>query len=250
MEDDLFQIKEDDMGENGVKKDNRVSQESIETIKEDLKTPDAPDSTQENQEDSLSTPLLSKELEEASTRGAYEGRPTLLDVASNCTSRANSNPAVTENNQNVEDNPFGRRQPRGITVNGISLMSIMKSRRKESIKNSPIQKRIVKGTKNKSGTTTPPVEKITNYFEKIGRENNDDRRRKTSTTNNIDIDSIDSIADNSEEDTRRRNEEFRTSSNEENDMKKTFSVVSKTMKMKIMKEKIRNFETFQNGGGG
>ena len=75
-----------------------------------------------------------KELEEASTRDGYEDRPTLIDVASNCTICAISNPAVTENKQKIEDNAFERRQPQDITVNGISLMSIMKNKSKESIK--------------------------------------------------------------------------------------------------------------------
>ena len=223
MEDDLFQKKEDDLGENGAMEDIRVSQEPIETIKEDRKAPEVPDSTQENQEDSQSTPLLNKELEEASTRDGYEDRPTLLDVAFNCTIRAISNPAVTENNQKIEDNPFERRQPRDITVNGISLMSIMKNKRKESIKNSPIGKKNDKRTKNKPGTATPPVAKITKYFEMIGRnniENNEDRRRKTSTTKDIDVDNSDSIADNnSEDDNTGRNEEFGRVNYEENNKK-------------------------------
>ena len=210
MEDDLSKIKEDDLGKNGVMKDTRVSQEPrkepTETIKEDKEAPEVPDSMQENQEDSLSTPLLDKELEEASTRDGYEDKPTLLHEASNCTIRAISNPAITENNRKMEDNPFGTRQPRDITVNGISLMSIMKNKRRESVRNSPMVKKTVKGTKAKPGTATPPVAKITNYFEMIGRENID--------------------------------------------KKKTFSEVASNMKKKIIEEKIRNFEAFQNGGGG
>ena len=253
MEDDLFHKKEDDLGEKGAMEDIRVSQEPIETNKEDRKAPEVPVSTQEIQEDSLSTPLLNKELEEASTRDGFEDKPTILDVASSSTIRANPNPAVTENNQKIEDNPFERRQPRDITVNGISLMSIMNNKRKESIKNTPKGTKNDKRTKNKPGTATPPVAKITKYFEMIGRENienNEDRRRKTSTTKDIDVDNSDSIADNnSEDDNTGSNEEFGRVNYEENNKKKTFSEVSRSMKMMIMKEKIRNFEVFQNGGG-
>ena len=83
---------------------------------------------------------------------------------------------------NMEDNLPDRRQPHGITVNGIPLMDLLKNKKGDVVKKSPGRQ---KNNKNKNNTslTTPQAEKITRYFENKKQEED---IKKQEDKNNID----------------------------------------------------------------
>ena len=79
-EDDMAGTTEDDSYTSGGLEDRGVPEKAIENTKYS-EDPEVPDITIRNMEDSLSTPLLDKEVEEASL--SRKGRPTLVNVAPN-----------------------------------------------------------------------------------------------------------------------------------------------------------------------
>ena len=117
---------------------------------------------------------------------------------------------------NMEDNLPDRRQPHGITVNGIPLMDLLKNKKGDEVKKTPGRQKNNKN-KNITSSTTPQATKITRYFE---NKKHEEDIKKQEDKNGID----------------NKNE------------KKTFSSTADSMRKRSISEKIKSFEVFQNGG--
>ena len=105
-----------------------------------------------------------------------------------------------------------------------------------------------KNNKDKKTTpATPPVEKITKYFERKEIVNKEDNKVKSSATNKSGI-SINVSNTESMEDNPIKKLTKKTTHEVSQTTKKTFSDISRDMKTISLKDRIRNYEIFQSGG--
>ena len=159
-EDDLKKSK-DDPKVRGDSEDNKSE------INDTQGVPEVPDMTimTRNKEDSLSTLPLRKEDKEAAP-SSMKSKESTSCVDSRGTVRAIAPPVKTEDNLKWKDNLLRKTEPRGITVNGVSLIDIMKKKKEDRDKMTPGRQNSAKFKKKNNTTSTPPIKKITNFFKK------------------------------------------------------------------------------------
>ena len=180
VEDDIWWEKEDDLLKEEVKKeilDNRRLEEEVQvSCKQEIQVPDK----------TVLTTMVEEECETPPTtqvRAAIEP-PLPLGVRnigknnlapSEEGPRAANHTPTKDTNQTKEDITLGKRGKQDITVNGISLMDIMKKKNVNSRQKTPVRSDKKKKEKETIVTPVPSNSDIRNYM----------RRKKTGTSDDI-----------------------------------------------------------------
>ena len=156
-----------------------------------------------------------------------------------------SNTTRTTFNTEDKDNTFVR-APKSITVNGVDIMELQRSKQADKTSTSSTKKKINKITSKKEGHSTPSSDKITNYFVKksslTGRsEVQEDMNLHTEGRTQYSND----IQDNTAVLNVRMNKQ-KQEQNQDKLMKKTFNPI---LPLARMKDRIKSFEDRSNGVG-
>ena len=146
----------------------------------------------------------------------------------------------------TEDKKLGNIRNNNITVNGISLMEYMKSKKTTSTKKTPQGKTTPGNRKKEKGTLTPSARNIKNYFKQ--RDISDKKSDKMISHNNTQYNDI--SEDNVNKDNIRKNSETTNDRNSPEDitppkMKMTFDKFSAPPPR--IKKKIDRFQDLHDG---
>ena len=153
--------------------------------------------------------------------------------------------SVKKNNQIEEDITLGKKRRQDITVNGISLMDIMRKKSVNSKQKTPVRKEDKKTKKEKIATPMPSSSDIRNYMMKRKTGTSDDIRidndiRKTMCNKTMIVKNIQEDISECEDSTRKVEDKTKNIS----DIKKTFSDIS--IHSKSVKERIVKYQELSN----
>ena len=152
---------------------------------------------------------------------------------------------TTRTTCNTEDHQITfARAPRSITVNGVDIMELQRSKQADKTSTSSSRKKTKKITSKNEGHSSPSSERITNYFVKKASLTG---RPEVQEDMNIHTEGRTQHSDNTQDNTAVLNMKMNTQKHEhthEQLMKKTFDP---TLPLTRMKDRIKSFEDRSNG---